>query len=107
MARNQRRRPNPRDLLSQPAPSWHWRTLPVWLALTGGIVIGWYIAAVGANWRLDRWSVIALYVVLSLFSFGLSRIISRYTAIWVARRRARTSEKRILSSPETRRSGRG
>lgn len=86
-----------------PAPSWRWRTLPVWLALTGGFTIGWYVAAIGAEWRLATWALIAMYVVLSLFSFGLSRIISRFTAIWVARRRRGKDEKRILSSPETRR----
>ncbi len=101
VARNRRRRPGQRDLLTP--PSWRWRTLPVWLALTGGITIGWYIAAAGANFVYEAWSFYTLIVVIALFSFGLSRVVNRYTAIWVARRRAAKQEKRILKDPTSRR----
>lgn len=100
---SRRRRPNPRDPLSQPAPDWRWRTLPVWIALTGGVALGWYIAALGAEFRVDDWSFYVLLVFIALFSFGLSRIVNRYTMIWVARRRARSQEKRILKDPTSRR----
>ena len=109
MTRRRGRRFDPRNPLTQDVPRWQWRTLPVWLALTGGFIAGWYVAAIGAQWRLNNWTVIALYVVLALFSFGLSRIITRVTAIWVARRRAARDRdgKRILSEPTTRRKGPG
>ena len=107
MARKRRRRVDPRNPLAQPAPVWRWRTLPVWLALTGGFVLGWYVAALGTGWNPDRWSYFTLLAVLAGFSFGLSRIMSRYTARWIARRRAARDKKeeRILRSPTTRRSG--
>jgi hypothetical protein len=103
MTQRRRRRASPRDPLSQPAPEWHWRTLPVWLALTGGVTIGWYIAAVGAEFRIADWAFWVLLAFVGLFSFGLSRVISRYTAIWAAKRRARSKEKRILKDPLSRR----
>lgn len=102
-ARNRRKRVNPRDPLSQPAPNWQWRTLPVWIALTGGAVIGWYIAAIGAGFDYDSWAFYVLLGLLFLFSMGLSRIVNRYTAIWVAKRRSRGQEKRILKDPSSRR----
>ena len=106
MARK-RRRIDPRSPLAQSGPVWRWRTLPVWLALTGGFVLGWYVAAIGTGWNPDRWSYFTLLAVLAGLSFGLSRILSRYTALWIARRRTAQAKKeeRILSSPTTRRSG--
>jgi hypothetical protein len=104
MARtSRRRRINPRDPLTQPQPEWNWRTLPVWIALTGGMAAGWYIAAAGAEFRVEDWSFYVLLVIIALFSFGLSRIVNRYTMAWVARRRARSQEKRILKDPTSRR----
>ena len=75
----------------------------MWIALTGGSSIGWYIAAAGAQFRFDDWAFYVLLVVIALFSFGLSRIVNRYTMIWVARRRAKGQEKRILKDPSSRR----
>jgi hypothetical protein len=114
MTRRRSRRFDPRNPLAQDAPRWRWRTLPVWLALTGGFIAGWYvglfgagldIGSAGARIAAEPWSQITLYVVLALFSFGLSRVITRVTAIWIARRRAARGreEKRILSEPATRR----
>jgi hypothetical protein len=103
MTRARQRRYSRRDPLSQPPPVWKWRTLPVWLALTGGIAIGWYIAAIGANFRVGDGSFYVLLVVIAGFSFGLSRIVAYYTTRWVARRRARSQEKRILKEPGSRR----
>jgi uncharacterized membrane protein YcjF (UPF0283 family) len=106
MARK-RRRIDPRSPLAQRFPEWRWRTLPVWLALTGGFVLGWYVAAIGTAFQPDRWSYFTLLAVLALFSFGLSRVITRVTAMWLARRRTARDEKRILSEPATRRSRSG
>ena len=104
MARtSRRRRTNPRDPLLQPQPEWRWRTLPVWIALTGGVAAGWYIAAMGADFRIANWSFYVLLVFIALFSFGLSRIVNRYVMIWMAKRRARGQEKRILKDPTSRR----
>jgi len=101
MSRNRPRRPGQKDPLQ--APEWRWRTLPVWIALTGGTVIGWYIAAAGANFRYEAWSFYVLIALLFLFSMGLSRVVNRYTAIWIAKRRRRSQEKRILKDPASRR----
>jgi len=102
MARS-RRRTAPRDPLTQATPNWKWRTLPVWLALTGGVVIGWYIAAVGAGFKVENWAFYILLVFVAAFSFGLSRIVSWFTGRWVARRRAKSADKRILKDPASRR----
>lgn len=104
-----RKRIDPKTVI-QNAPSWKWRTLPVWMALTGGFILGWYVAAFGAQFGVDQWAVIVLYVVLAGSSFGLSRIISRYTALRMMKRklakeRGAAPEKRILSAPEARRGG--
>jgi len=102
MVTKRRRRPETRNSLAQGTPDWRWRTLPVWLGVTGGFVAGWYVAAFGAGWKFDSMApVVVLWVVLAGFSFGLSRVISRYTAIWVAKRRGAKSEKRILAEPVT------
>lgn len=97
-----RKRPPARGAAIPAPPTWRWRTLPVWLALTGGLVAGWYIAAAGSRVSIDRWSYIVVLVVMAGFSAGLSRVVSRYTAIWMMRRRQR-GEKRILSDPSSRR----
>ena len=71
MARtSRRRRPNPRDPLSQPQPEWHWQTLPVWIALTGGVAAGWYIAALGAENNIANWSFYVLLVFIALLLVG-------------------------------------
>jgi hypothetical protein len=101
MSRNRPRRPGQKDPL-QP-PEWRWRTLPVWIALTGGMVAGWYIAAAGAPSPSTGWSFFVLIALLFLFSLGLSRIVNRYTTIWIAKRRKRSQEKRILKDPASRR----
>jgi hypothetical protein len=88
---------------------WKWRTLPVWMALTGGFVVGWYIAAIGAGFPYQSfsWPIVVLYIGLAGFSFGLSRIVNRGAAAWVQRRklakeRKAEPEKRILSAPDMR-----
>lgn len=83
-------------------PAWRWRTLPVWLALTGGFVLGWYVAAAGARISVETWAYITVLIVMAGFSAGLSRVVSRATALWVMRRKQR-AEKRILSDPSSRR----
>jgi hypothetical protein len=102
MARSRRRRYSPRDPASIPQPTWRWRTLPVWIALTGGFTAGWYVAALGAQFRVDSWAFYVLLAFVAMFSFGLSRIINRYTVIWIAKRRASRQEKRILKDPTRR-----
>jgi hypothetical protein len=105
MSRRRQRRPNPRDPLSQPPPDWRWRTLPVWIALTGGMVAGWYIGTAGSRtpFEYETWSFVVLIGLLFLFSMGLSRVVNRYAMIWVAKRRRRGQEKRILKDPSARR----
>ena len=97
MARKRRRqRPDPRLARMMPAdPGWRWRTLPVWLALTGGFIIGWYVAAFGSDSFPTGWSYWVHFIVLTGFSLGLSRIVRWRTERWVARRRAREA----LSEP--------
>ena len=104
--RRPRRRSDPRNPLNQIMPTWRWRTLPVWVALTGGFVLGWYVAAVGARFAVDLWATWMLWIGLACLSFGLSRIMSRYTTRWMLHRRASRERKqdRILSEPPTRRS---
>jgi antibiotic biosynthesis monooxygenase (ABM) superfamily enzyme len=102
MTRNAQRRRAARDVRPQ-TPQWRWVTLPVWLALTGGMIAGWYLGTAGSGWNYEPWSFWALLIVLFLFSFGLSRIVSRLMAGWVAKRRSARQEKRILKDPLTRR----
>jgi hypothetical protein len=108
MANRRRRRIDSRDP-AQGLPVWRWRTLPVYLALTGGFVVGWYVAAFSGGLTFDNFGqILPVWIVLMAFSLGLSRVVARYTAIWAAKRRAAKSEKRILSNPAStpsRRSG--
>ena len=101
VARNRRRRPGQREPLAP--PSWKWRTLPVWLALWGGMSIGWYIAAIGSSYQVEPWAYYVLLGIIALFSLGLSVVVNRYTYTWVAKRRASRQEKRILKDPASRR----
>lgn len=102
MTQRRRRRVEPKSgtTLREP-PNWKWSTLPVYIALTGGFVIGWYVAAAGALFRLQPWAQWVLFGGLALFSFGLSRVVSYYVALWMARRKAKSERqgKRILSDP--------
>lgn len=111
MARRRRqKRPDPRQARMMPAnPGWRWTTLPVWLALTGGFIAGWYVAALGALDAGDvwpgGWSYIVQLVVLIGFSLGLSRLMRWLTERWLARRRikaaaAATQEARPHKRPQ-------
>lgn len=105
MTQRRRQRSDPRAPATKTPPVWRWRTLPVWMALTGGFCAGWYVGAFGGNSLTNQkfWSLAILYVVLALSSFGLSRIMTRYTTGFMLRRRARgTEEKRILPNPGAR-----
>ena len=108
MARKRRRRIDATSPLAQGTPVWRWRTLPVWIALNGGFILGWYVAAIGSDFRPAEWSFYALITAISLFSLGLSRMFGRrFIEPWAARRRAARQQKRILSSPTSRRGGPG
>ena len=88
MPRKRRKRTEQRPIPGR--PQWRWRTLPVWLALTGGFTIGWYVAAAGAgtdHWP-GGWSYYVQLAVVLAFSFGLSRVFSYLVAMRVQRRRA-------------------
>src|SRR3954470_21863758 len=77
MANRRRRRVDPRDPAQQGLPVWRWRTLPVWLAVTGSFVVGWYVAAFSVGWRgFDNFGQILVpWLVLMAFSLGLSRVV--------------------------------
>ncbi len=106
MARKRRsKRPDPREMRrGRPVPmnpGWRWRTLPVFLALTGGFLAGWYVASWGtgvmpAPWS---WAYITQFVVLIGFSFGLSRITSWLMARWMVSRRAKAARQAAPSRP--------
>lgn len=89
-------------------PSWRWRTLPVWMTGGGAFVLGWYTAYYGAGQpaSMSRMSMLLLFAGLMVFSFTLSRILTRVTAAWVIRRKerqaSRQENKRILSDPSKR-----
>jgi hypothetical protein len=70
-------------------PNWRWKTLPVWLALTGGFVAGWYVSAFGAPVPpgTGDWSWWVLIAALTGFSFGLSRVVRWLVERTVVRRR--------------------
>lgn len=91
MARKRRRRQNVDQALAAltSRPDWRWRTLPVWVALTGGFVLGWFV---GVAWAGD----ISYYIwvfVLGGFWFGIARIIGRLLIDpLIARRRLRARE---------------
>lgn len=94
MARKQRPTPlsDPRAARLLPAnPGWRWRTLPVWLTLTGGFLIGYYIASLGAGVRPDRWAYFIQLAVLLGFAAGLSRITRWLTERFVVRRRGKAT----------------
>lgn len=78
-------------------PGWKWLTLPVWLALTGGFILGWYVNAVGTGVVAPTWSApsIIFYVALLGFSVGLSQI----SGWWFARRRMERRAKTAAASP--------
>lgn len=99
MARKRRRKPvDPRIARLMPErPDWRWRTLPVWLALTGGFIIGWYTFLIGSGAYPGRGAYILLYVVLAAFAFGLSRIVRWLTERWIVRRRL---QRRVEPAPE-------
>lgn len=89
-----KRRPNRPDSRRVRAPvirTWRWRTLPVWLALTGGFVAGWYVSALGVGRQPDSWSYFVLLAVLGGFSVGLSQITRYLMERWMVRRKARTA----------------
>jgi hypothetical protein len=93
MSRKRRKRVDPRQARMLPAqPGWRWRTLPVWLALTGGFTIGWYVAAFGSGRYPDNWSYFVQLAVLSGFALGLSRIMRWLTERWILRRREKTGD---------------
>ena len=92
MARKRRpKRPDSRQLQAAVTPHWRWRTLPVWLALTGGFVAGWYVAAFGAGRHPGGTAYIILVIALVGFAIGLSQITSWLTRRWMLRRRARAA----------------
>ncbi len=101
MARKRRpKRPDTRQARAVPEwPRWKWRTMPVWLALTGGFVLGWWVAAVGGPAGISYLIQVAVLVV---FALGLSRISNRWAARWWARRRLNRSRAASPSPPASR-----
>ena len=94
MARKRRaRRPDPRQVrtMMPENPGWRWRTLPVWLALTGGFILGFYVCLFATRVDPETWGWVALYVAVGGFSLGLSRLVRWLTERWVARRRAKAA----------------
>jgi Flp pilus assembly protein TadB len=98
MTRKRRyRRPDPRLSRMMPEqPGWRWRTLPVWLALTGGFVVGWYVDLIGSGVDPGLGAYVMLYVAIGGFSLGLSRIVRWMTERYVARRRL---QKQLAETP--------
>ena len=82
--------PNPSDLAA--GPGWRWRTLPVWVALTGGFSLGFEIASLGVGLEPSGWSRLIGYAGLLAFGIALSRLWSWYVSRWVMRRQARTAK---------------
>lgn len=71
-------------------PEWRWRTLPVWVALAGGFVIGWFV---GTAWFGEDISYYVWVAAFGGFWFGISRMIGRLLIDpIVARRRLRRQE---------------
>jgi hypothetical protein len=68
-------------------PGWKWRTLPVYLALTGGFLIGYRVASYGAGITPGGWAFWTDFAVLIAFGLGLARISRWLTERWVVRRR--------------------
>lgn len=101
MARKRRvKRPDSRQVRTlQEWSGWRWRTLPVWLAITGGFVLGWWVAAVGGP---DGGSYLIQVAVLAAFALGLSRISNRWAARWMARRRLNRSRSEGALPPSSR-----
>lgn len=67
-------------------PTYRWRTLPVWMALTGGFVVGWYVCAIGVGKiPSGSWAYWVMFLATTAFAFGLSRL----TTTLVVRRRQR------------------
>lgn len=95
MARKRRSgRPDPRHARpATPGPRWQWRTAPVWLALTGGFILGWYTYLFGARTTPNTTALIVFYVVMFGFTLGLSRVTSRLMERWLVRRRAAGRER--------------
>jgi hypothetical protein len=69
------------------APEWRWRTLPVWLAFTGGFIVAWYVYLIGSGGANPGLVAnVLFYLALIGFSVGLSRITSRLVVRWRLRR---------------------
>jgi hypothetical protein len=86
-------------------PEWRWRTLPVWVALTGGFVLGWYVAAIASPIQPEQWSYLISLAVLAGFWFGVSRmLVRRFIDPIIARRRAKAAAEQARAA---RAAGRG
>jgi hypothetical protein len=99
MSRKRRRKPvDPRIARLMPEnPGWKWRTLPVYLAITGGFLLGYRIASFGAGVSPDRWAFAIDTAVLIAFGLGLARISRWLTERWVVRRRI---QRRLEEAPD-------
>lgn len=93
MARKRRERNRgitPRPGTMPANPGWRWRSVPVVVALCGGFVAGWYVAAIGAPAAPGQIATIVMYVFLFGFALSLSRVTRYWTERWMSRRRQRT-----------------
>ncbi len=89
-------------------PSWRWATLPVWLALTGGFILGYYALLIDSGVAPGTGATILFYAALIGFSLGLSRITSVLIVRWRTRRARAAAEAQAHPSdrPAHRRGGR-
>lgn len=83
-----------RSPAARPLPPWHWRTFPVYFALSFGLFAGVYLGAIGV-W-IDREGNGTFFLIVSvvaaiLFGFALSRVAVRWmvTNNWVKPKPAR------------------
>lgn len=75
------------DPVLTPMPNWHWRTFPVYFALSAGLMVGvyfgWIAGYVASNNGNQTPTTVTFIVAALLFGFALSRFTTR----WVISRR--------------------
>jgi hypothetical protein len=91
----------------EPAASvWRWRTLPVLMAFTGGIVFAWYVFLISSGVEPGTLATWVFYVALFGFAIGLSQMTTKMMARrqWMKRARAAQAQERpprAVKKPQT------
>jgi hypothetical protein len=76
------------DKRGRPIPEWRWRTFPVLMALSTGLVVGYFLRYAGGP--STRGAGFWIYVaVLGFFSLCLAQLASRQVGDRIIRRRLR------------------